>query len=84
MPNEWISVKDRLPKKNGDYLCYDGNYIRLLSFAKSLYSVDKYTFTNEHRSGFYDYDIEWGYCEWDEVTHWMPLPKPPKEGADDE
>lgn len=82
MPNEWISVKDCLPRKTGKYLCCcDGKYIRLLGFAKSLYSVDRYTFANEHRSGFYDYD-SYGYYEWSGVTHWMPLPELPKEGAD--
>lgn len=83
MPNEWISVKEKLPKKNGKYLCCCGNkYIRLLGFARSLYSVDRYTFANEHRSGFYDYDSEYGYYEWSGVTHWMPLPELPKAGAD--
>lgn len=83
MPNEWISVKYRLPDKDGEYLCCDKDkYIYILSFAKNLLYVDKYDFGRKKRSGFYDYDIEWGYCEWDEVTHWMPMPEPPKEGAD--
>ena len=83
MHNEWISVKDRLPKTNDKYLCCCRNkYIRILGFAKSLYSVDRHTFANEHRSGFYEYDSEYGYYEWSGVTHWMPLPELPKEGAD--
>ena len=83
MMPEWISVEEHLPRKNGKYLCCcDNKYIRILGFAKSLYSVDSYTFANEHRSGFYDYDHEYGYFEYDSITHWMPLPEPPKEGAD--
>ena len=61
---------------------HNNKYIRILGFAKSLYSVDRYTFANEHRSGFYEYDSEYGYYEWSGVTHWMPLPEPPKESAD--
>ena len=83
MPNEWISVKDRLPRKNGKYLCYcEANYIKILYFARNLHSVDKFDFPHERRSGFYDYSGEYGYYEWGGVTHWMPLPEPPKEGAD--
>lgn len=81
---EWISVKDRLPDKNGRYLCcYDlgivsGKSIGIYSFAKNLYKVDKYDFKGMKRMGWYDYDSEWGYGEMSGVTHWMPLPELPK------
>lgn len=82
---EWISVKERLPKKNGQYLCYfDATryaYVSVCSFAKNLYKVDKYDFAGEKRAGFYSYDSEWGFNERLGVTHWMPLPDAPqKEG----
>lgn len=80
---EWISVEDRLPNKNGTYLCcqefYGHKSISIYSFAKNLRKVDKYDFQGINRAGWYDYDIEWGYCERDNVTHWMPLPELPKE-----
>lgn len=82
---EWISVQDRLPKTNGSYLCADYSktfskwFIRILSFSKNLYKLDEFDFPKEKgKSGFYSYDSEWGYCKHDEVTHWMPLPEPPK------
>ena len=83
MQNEWISVKDRLPKKDGEYLCITGaKHYRLLYFAGNLYEVDKYEFYDKrkakNKSGFYYLDNEWGYVEWDDITHWMPLPKLPK------
>lgn len=78
MQNEWISVKDRLPEKNGQYLCVSGDaYIRTAWFSKNLYKVDKYDFINRKgKSGFYNYG-EYGYYETD-VAYWMPIPKLPK------
>ena len=76
---EWISVKECFPKNDGKYLCFDGRFIRLLYFAKNLFSVDEFDFLGEQRSGFYDYSSEWGYHEWSCITHWMPMPLPPME-----
>lgn len=77
--NEWISVNDRLPSEGGRYLCcYDDGRITLLYFALCLHCVDEYYFDNLYRSGFYNYDHEYGYFEWGGVTHWMLLPEPPK------
>ena len=80
---EWISVEDRLPDKNGRYLCcYDlgivsGKSIGIYSFAKNLRKVDKFDFPNENRKGWYGSDSEYGYYEKTDVTHWMPLPELP-------
>lgn len=53
---EWISVEDRLPEEEGQYLvCQKGNAI-----VTSSYSLCK---------------KKWFHHE---VTHWMPLPEPPK------
>ena len=82
--NEWISIKDRLPRKRGKYLCVVDGFlhnpnIRVLSYTNNLYSVDKYDFYNRKgKSGFYDYDSEYVYCEID-VYYWMKLPDLPKE-----
>ena len=76
---KWISVKDKLPKINNKYLCVLNNCaISICSFAHNLKKVDKYDF-NTNKSGWYDYDSEWGYYEVSNVTHWMPLPELPKE-----
>ena len=67
---EWISVKDRLPEE-GDYaLCVlkgfnYGGKIQVCKFVPADKFKDKPYF--EHfRNGF------------PSVTHWMPLPQPPK------
>lgn len=82
---EWISVKDRLPKKDGKYLCvYEGfivgcKHIEVLSYSKNLYKVDEYDFASfKGERGFYSYNSEWGYINKNDVTHWMPLPELPK------
>ena len=69
--SEWISVDERLPNKYGKYLTYGKpNYS---SYVDILYY-------NPNRSVWYLFDNEWGDCEVDDVTHWMPLPKAPKGG----
>lgn len=78
---EWISVKDRLPKEGGKYLCYipDGKgYQEILGFAWNLEAVDEFDFYHQNYAGFYGYDSEDGYFEYSDVSHWMPLPEPPK------
>lgn len=60
----WISVKDRLPEKNGDYLIYNTDGI-----------VWPYWYDKEYKE-WYDSS---GYLT-ESVTHWMPLPEAPKEG----
>jgi len=67
---EWISVKDRAPEDGKIVLVTDGRIIGI----SSCYSEDE-----SHR-----YIINFGYYIGNEahienVTHWMPLPEPPKE-----
>lgn len=86
MTMNWISVKDKLPEKNGDCLTYTPpqrpgwkGSIKIASFAKDLYDIDEYDFEGEHRAGWYELDSEYGYFEWIGITHWQTLPEPPKE-----
>ena len=63
---EWISVKDRLPGKEAEYLCWDVPYSAQ---------------TGKPCFGFYwiPEGFETDIAEdWSNVTHWMPLPEPPK------
>ena len=67
--NEWINVKDRLPEIGKEVLvCYD--FGRMMVTA-----LDGYWGTER---------LFWKYNNWItnpiSVTHWMPLPEPPKEG----
>lgn len=63
--SEWIRVENRLPKKAGQYLCFIiGDS---LQGNKLDGPVICYWYPESH---------EWG--NFFEVTHWMPLPEPPK------
>ena len=71
---EWISVKDKLPPYNHDVLVYRPNMAMKIV-------VDSY-------DGYYgEDDGEWyeGWAKYGKdihnnplITHWMPLPQPPK------
>ena len=79
---EWISVKDRLPEKDGSYLVvinYFGRHssIDILYFGKDGDTVDEYDLAGE-KDVWYFYDTEYGYVPTDSITHWMPLPQLPK------
>ena len=72
VPSKWISVKDRLPEKDGEYL---------VRFAdKGLSNVE---YESKFESFGYWLSIMWDeYADWFPyvgITHWMPLPEPPKE-----
>lgn len=82
---KWIPVSERLPEKDGSYLAVvldykKTPYVDCVDFAETLASVWDCTFKAEQRPGWYSFDSAAGYYEIDNVTHWMPLPEPPKEG----
>ena len=79
---EWISIKDRLPEKDGAYLVTTNSFgdrqsVKLRWFAKDGEDVDAYDLAGQ-KDVWYLYDIECGYVSIKTVTHWMPLPLPPK------
>ena len=65
---EWISVKDKLPEKNGRFICtYKFNSNSEMQFVGTL-----------------EYYASCHYPHWQHesvgviVTYWMPMPQPPK------
>jgi hypothetical protein len=65
---EWISVKDRLPASSGYYLTYYGGVYQDLSYSTKHKLFN--TFDDDASERAKRYHVA--------VTHWMPLPKPPK------
>ena len=65
---EWISVKDSLPDKNGLYLCC---WKALCDANSWIVRIGDWRF--EGWMNLYDEPYKEGL-----ITHWMPLPEPPK------
>ena len=73
--NQWISVEDKLPIEQGPVLCY----------ARSTTGEGNYRILGTLRNGeFWFLQVDGTQlsfpCLHLKVTHWMPLPKPPKDG----
>lgn len=68
MTNEWISVKDRLPEVGKPVLVYRGRCLGELMNVYVLLDEGRW----EDDYGYY------GSAEDEGITHWMPLPQPPK------
>ena len=74
-PNEWVSVEERLPEKDGWYLVYAPGYWG----NSKIYGLDGLAYSNFKQN----YKVHWGIERgtgrgWPGiVTHWMPLPAPP-------
>lgn len=67
---QWISVKDQLPPVDETVLvCWD--------YAADIEPDKEYLTLDE------DYSEYWPNCQDEPPTHWIPIPKPPKEQSHD-
>lgn len=73
--NQWISVEDETPN-------YKQNVIAIGTWWGEISGLceSEYIGTGEWRDGSVDIDSDTYSTEIHLVTHWMPLPNPPKEG----
>jgi hypothetical protein len=70
--DEWISVQDRLPENNelcNDMVMYWDNKTKCTKIGCYDYETDDWT----------DWGIGRSISKFIEVTHWQPLPQPPKQ-----
>lgn len=80
--DRWISVNNR-PEKDGKYLCYleSGNVCEAY-YDSMIASEGEFPFGewvgrfDSDTLGFIDTDWQ----PYDAITHWQPLPEPPKDG----
>lgn len=76
--NRWIPVEDALPEKDGEYLVFT-EYEDVFKCTFDSNEENKWGFEQDYR----DPDtLGWAGTTWtavETVTHWMPLPEPPKE-----
>lgn len=74
--SQWVSVEDRLPITEKDMECFDYKTVDVIGYdGRSVRPI-------EVQSGAtHEYWITLDHDPLDvtEITHWMPLPPPPKE-----
>jgi len=78
---EWISVKDRLPDPYQYVLVFSkkqGGEPSPLSIARQFKTIWEMMSTEDESNAVACGDLTW-YMDAHEITHWMPLPKPPEE-----
>lgn len=88
----WISVKDRLPEMIPE-TCYSEDVLAFcISHGKSTEFHSPNTYAKDEKYISIDRLVKWSdkkeisfRCNrfYGKVTHWMPLPKPPKIEDDD-
>lgn len=77
----WIPVEERLPEKHSEYIvcaCDEGEPIDERIWGDTVVVCADY-----YDGGFTWYEGNTEYDISDIVTHWMPLPEPPKEASHD-
>lgn len=70
--SKWISVKDRLPEP-GRYVACIAKRNPFSRFMPMVARIEKNGWANPITEQYIS-----------EVTHWLPLPEPPKEGKNNE
>lgn len=68
----WISVKDQLPPINTNVILYDGSEV--FSGDMNINFEGKQYWGNQPCDG-----MCYGWYKKNPITHWMPLPEPPKD-----
>ena len=73
---DWISVKDRLPEE-----LLKGTKRKEIKVLVAIKNKRGWTVRSQLRVlDWFEKNWMWKYSA-GEVTHWMPLPKPPKENS---
>ena len=78
---DWISVKDRLPHDYEYVLVYalitESDWMSSISIARQFKGIWE-MLSSEDDASVACGDLTWE-MDPEDITHWMPLPKPPKE-----
>ena len=74
---EWISVDDRLPEESGLYITFGCTAVPVRWFHNFCKDMGKF-------GAWWNYDTDgnkhprYRFIEAENITHWMPMPVPPK------
>lgn len=78
----WISVEEKMPPEDTEVLVYATEKIKGFGSVTAICEYRETTSIFCNKTGRYDWSSPWEYFHVDyKITHWMPLPEPPKEGA---
>lgn len=76
---EWISVEDKLPTKYQKVVIADIFKGEVYDFAAAMYFGDKYFVAETEGLEASNYDGGACISLNMQITHWLPLPAPPKD-----
>lgn len=65
----WIKTSEKLPEAD----------TRVIAYKKDSYLKIHFLWYNKYHNCWDDEDADDFYCDIDQVSHWMPLPEPPKD-----
>ena len=68
---DWINIAIRQPGHNEEVLVTDGDIVTAAQADRQFYQDGRIRWSGWGFSGY-----EWEY-DFEEITHWMPLPSPP-------
>lgn len=77
-PRRWIPCSERMPEKEGTYIVVSNRVKPVVTTARFYADND----LHDYKGNILDH-ISAHFQSNRYVTHWMPLPEPPKEGAID-
>lgn len=80
----WISVEEKMPPEDTEVLVYATEKIKGFGSVTAICEYSETTSMFGNKTGRYDWSSPWEYFHVDyKITHWMPLPEPPKEVNDE-
>jgi len=71
--SEWISVDDKLPPYGDPVIIFGSGVVQNVT-----YMLDGWDDTPDWFEPFHFDHGDDNKVRWDKITHWMPLPEPPK------
>lgn len=71
--SEWVSVDDRLPTEEEEYLIWPHH-----KYAGVMAMFYPYSDHGGHRKNTFEIESDYGEVSQIDVTHWQPLPTAPK------
>jgi uncharacterized protein DUF551 len=79
--SDWIPVSKRLPPMNTPVIVYHGPDVKFMGIGGRIEGEDGWLWAVGERGDIIDNDADLAAEDDYHITHWMPLPKPPRKGA---